>query len=236
MTSDVDFGASLESKTEIYLEQLIECTELLPELLAEYAAGNDIGDRIEQIESIESDCDRTRRTITASIANADSREIGLLNTPITFNQSALLDFYKELDVVANHTERIAQELEMMHPEPTNECYEQLQTMAVTITEMTQVLSEVVKRFISGISRNGASETLTDEIETIRRLESRCDKSRNNVIATAFASDLTQPLVYREFAVLFDELANTIEDVTDRITVISSEEPGIVTESTPNSAD
>ncbi|ERH08010.1 MAG: hypothetical protein J07HN4v3_00375, partial [Halonotius sp. J07HN4] len=51
----------------------------------------------------------------------------------------------------------------------------------------------------------------------------------------FESDLAQPLVYRELAVLFDELANTIEDLTDRITVISSDEPGIVTEGDPDSS-
>jgi len=43
-------------------------------------------------------------------------------------------------------------------------------------------------------------------------------------------------VYRELAVLLDELANTIEDLTDRITVISSEEPGIVTETSPDHTD
>lgn len=236
MPSDTDFESTLEAKTVTYLEQLVDCTERLPTLLTAYAEEDEYEAIIDQIEAAETDCDQTRRDITALIANAGTREIGLLNTPINLNQSALLDFYKQLDVVANHTERIAQELAMLQPAPTNDSYEQFREMAVLIVEMTQVLSDVVERFISGLARNDASETLTDEIETIRALESNCDTARNDVIATAFSSDVPQPLVYRELAVLLDELANTIEDLTDRITVISSEEPGIVTETSPDHTD
>ena len=235
MSPHTDFGATLESQTETYLGKLTECTDLLPTVLTAYADGEEYAATTTQIEEIESECDQLRREITASIANADSKEIGLLNTPINLNQSALLDFYKQLDVVANHTERIAQELGMVQPEPANDSYDQLQEMAALIVEMTDVLSDVVARFITGLARNKSTETLVAEIEQIRTLESRCDIARNEVIATAFESDLAQPLVYRELAVLFDELANTIEDLTDRITVISSDEPGIVTEGDPDSS-
>ena len=236
MSSDADFESTLESKTVTYLDQLADCTERLPTLLTAYAEGREYEPIIDQIEAAENDCDQTRREITALIANAGTREIGLLNTPINLNQSALLDFYKQLDVVANHTERIAQELSMLQPAASNNSYEQFQEMATLIVEMTEVLNDVVERFITGLARNNASETLTDEIETIRALESKCDTARNDVIATAFSSDLPQPLVYRELAVLLDELANTIEDLTDRITVISSEEPGIVTEASLDQTD
>jgi uncharacterized protein Yka (UPF0111/DUF47 family) len=99
--------------------------------------------------------------------------------------------------------------------------------------MTAVLGDVVEGFVHGLARSGATETLTEGIETIRGLESECDGLRNDAIETAFADDaVDQPLVYRELAILLDELANTIEDLTDRMVVIASKEPGIVTEADP----
>ena len=153
----------------------------------------------------------------------------LLNTRINFNESALLDFYKELDVVANHTERIVQEVAMMRPDADVAPFRDMEAMAGRIAEMTALLADVVTRFVHGLARSDATETLTGEIEAIRGLESECDELRNDAIATAFRDDaVAEPLVYRELAVLLDELANAIEDLTDRIVVIASKEPGIVT--------
>ncbi|OYR81898.1 hypothetical protein DJ84_11850, partial [Halorubrum ezzemoulense] len=103
-------------------------------------------------------------------------------------------------------------------------------MADRIAEMTDVLADVVEGFVRGLARADATETLAEGIESIRALESECDDLRNDAIETAFADgSIDQPLVYRELAILLDELANTIEDLTDRIVVIASKEPGIVTD-------
>lgn len=233
MTTDTDFGASLESRTAAYCDRLGDCAALLPELFDHYANDGEYRETVERIESIESECDQRRRSITAAITNADAKEIGLLNTRINHNQSALIDFVNELDVVANHTERIAQELEMMQPDPDAAAFERLAAMADPIVEMTDVLSDVTERFIHGLARSDATETLTDGIEAIRELESRCDELRNDAITTAFETGVDQPLVYRELAVLLDELANTMEDLTDRIIIITSEESGIITEVDPD---
>lgn len=230
MTSEPGFDEILESRTVTYLDQLTLCSTYLPDLLDEYANSDETAQTVETIEETESKCDDIRRSITALIANADSQDIGLLNTRIKFNQSALLKFYNDLDFIANHTERIAQELMMIQPSSEVASYDQLQEMAVIIVEMTEILSNVVVRFIQSLARTNASETLTDGIQQIRDFESQCDTIRNDVIKSVFENDVDNPLVYREFAILFDELANTIEDLTDQITVISSEEPGIITES------
>jgi len=234
MTSETGFSGTLESQTQTYLDQLTLCSTYLPELLDEYASGSETKQVVGMIEETESECDDVRRSITALISNADSQDIGLLSTRIKFNQSALLTFYKDLDIIANHTERIAQELTMIRPSPEVDSYDRLREMAAIIVEMTEELADVVARFIQSLARTNASDTLTDGIERIRDFESQCDTVRNDVIKSAFENDIENPLVYREFAVLLDELANTIEDLTDQITVISSEEPGIVTEAEPDS--
>jgi uncharacterized protein Yka (UPF0111/DUF47 family) len=234
MPTDADFGERLEAKTVAYLGRIDDCVALLPRAFEEYASEGDYRETGNEIAAIESDCDDLVREIRGVITNAGPDDIGLLNTRINFNESALLDFYTELDVVANHTERIVQEVVMMRPAADVDPFRDMREMAARIVEMTAVLADVVERFVHGLARSDATETLTEGIESIRALESECDGLRNDAIETAFADDaIGEPLVYRELAILLDELANTIEDLTDRIVVIASKEPGIVTEGTPD---
>ncbi|WP_280587202.1 DUF47 family protein [Halorubrum sp. Boch-26] len=234
MSTDADFGERLEEHTETYLDRINDCVALLPRALDEYASGGPYRETADEIAAIESECDGLVREIRGVITNAGPDDIGLLNTRINFNESALLDFYTELDVVANHTERIVQEVIMMRPDADVEPFRDMREMATHIVEMVAVLGDVVTRFVYGLARSDATETLTEGIESIRALESECDELRNDAIATAFADGaIDEPLVYRELAILLDELANTIEDLTDRIVVIASKEPGIVTEADPD---
>jgi uncharacterized protein Yka (UPF0111/DUF47 family) len=231
MPTDADFGERLESQTAAYLDRIDDCVALLPRALDEYASDGPYRETVDEIAAIESECDELVREITGTITDAGPDDIGLLNTRINFNESALLDFYKELDVVANHTERIVQEVVMMRPDAGGDSFRDMREMAGRIVEMVTVLGDVVEGFVRGLARSDTTETLTEGIDVIRGLESECDELRNDAIATAFADDaVDQPLVYRELAILLDELANAIEDLTDRMVVIASKEPGIVTES------
>ena len=234
MSTDANFGERLEARTETYLDRIDDCVALLPRALDEYASDGPYRETAGEIAAIESECDDLVRDIRGVITNAGPDDIGLLNTRINFNESALLDFYTELDVVANHTERIVQEVVMMRPDADGDSFRDMREMAGRIVEMVTVLGDVVEGFVRGLARSDATETLTEGIEAIRDLESECDELRNDAIATAFADDaVDQPLVYRELAILLDELANTIEDLTDRMVVIASKEPGIVTEANPD---
>jgi len=233
MSTDAGFGERLETQTAAYLDRIDDCVALLPRALDEYATDGPYRETVAEIAALESECDERVRAITSSITDAGPDDIGLLNTRINFNESALLDFYKELDVVPNHTERIVQEVVMMRPDADTDSFRDMREMATRIVEMVAVLGDVVERFVRGLARSDATETLTEGIGTIRGLESECDELRNHAIETAFADDgVDQPLVYRELVILLDELANTIEDLTDRMVVIASKEPGIVAERTP----
>ena len=231
MSSDPDFGTQLDTLTETYFSDLRECVGLLPQILSEYENTDNYHETLEQIQGLESDCDRTVREINGTIANAGPSEMGLLNSRVHFNSSALIQFYQKLDVIANTTERIAQEVRMMQPAHDNDCFDGLQEMAAATAREITTLEDVVKRFVHSLRNTTEQAVLTAEIAAIRDMESECDRIRNRVIETAFADEsIEQPLMYREFAILFDELANTMEDVTDQIIIISSHEPGIVAES------
>ncbi|MGQ3328147.1 DUF47 domain-containing protein [Halorubrum sp. FL23] len=233
MSTDASFGERLETQTVAYLDQIDDCVALLPRALDEYASDDEFRETVDEIAALESECDDRVREIRGTITDAGPDDIGLLNTRINFNESALLDFYNELDVVPNHTERIAQEIAMMRPDAAVPPFRDMREMATRIAEMTVILGDVVEGFVRGLARSDATATLTEGIARIRALESECDELRNAAIESAFAEDaVDQPLVYREIAILLDELANTIEDLTDRIVVIASKEPGIVAERSP----
>ena len=237
MATDGDFGERLETQTDAYLERIHDCVRLLPVALETYETTGDTTDTAAEIGTIESECDERVRKLTAVITNAGPDDIGLLNTRITFNESALIDLYKTLDVVANHTERIVQEVVMMRPPADVQPFADMREMAGLIVEMTATLESVVGDFVRGLTQSDGTRTLVDDIETIRELESACDELRNDAIATAFTDEsIDAPLVYRELAILLDELANTIEDLTDRMIVIASTEPGIVTDADPDATE
>ncbi len=233
MAAGPTFGDELDAQTETYLDQLTDCVALLPEILGEYAADGDYESTFEEIGEIESECDGLNREINGTITNAGPDDIGLLNSRVHFNASELISFYGTLDVIANHTERIAQELLMMRPPHDNACFEGLHEMAYEIEGGLDALETAVVEFVHAMSRTDESTDLTEDIEAVRAMESACDELRNSVISRAFDDDgIDQPLMYREFAILFDELANTMEDITDQVVIIASNEPGITTEPKP----
>jgi len=232
MSTGPTFGEELESQTETCLNRLADCISLLPELFDQYRTDGDYRETFEEIQEIESECDRLNRNINGTITNAGPEDIGLLNSRVHFNTSSLISFYGQLDVIANLTERIAQELLMIQPAHDNECFQRMSEMADSAAAGMAPLVDVVVRFIHSLSTTDESDTLTDEINAVRRMESECDELRNAIITTAFDGDVDDPLLYREFAILLDKLANTMEDVTDQVIVIASNEPGIVTEPDP----
>ncbi len=229
MTDDAGFGERLETRTGAYVERLEACAALLPDLCDRYAADGDYEETLARIESLESEADDLVREITAMITDAGADDIGLLNTRINFNQSALLDLYRDLDIVANHTERIAQEVVMTRPDPGSEPFDRLREMSEEVVVMAETLADVVVRFVRGLARADASETIADGIDAIRAAESRCDTLRNAAIEAAFEDGSTaEALLQRELAILLDELANAMEDLTDAMVIIASKEPGVIT--------
>jgi len=235
MSTDADFGERLEAQTATYLDRIDDCVALLPQAFDEYASGGPYRETVDEIAALESECDdQVRGDHGRHHQRRPGRHWPVEHPDQLQRVRAARLFYKELDVVPNHTERIVQEVAMMRPDADTDSFRDMREMADRITKMTAVLGDVVERFVRGLARSDATETLTEGIEAIRDLESECDDLRNDAIETAFAdTDIDQPLVYRELAILLDELANTIEDLTDRIVVIASKEPGIVTDTDPD---
>ncbi|MEZ3117239.1 DUF47 family protein [Halobaculum sp. MBLA0147] len=230
MTTDGDFRDTLLTRTEAYLEDAAACVDLLPDLLSAYAAEEDYEAVAHEIQRLESDCDETLRAISAHLANTDAREMGLLSSRVHVNTPSLLDLYQEVDAVVNLAERIAEELLVVPLDPETAAFDGLVEMAADATRAVAALETVVTEFVDLLSAPEASGSLGDEVTTIREIESACDGHRNDTLASAFGDEtVPDPHRYREFALLFDRLVDGVEDITDQMWVIASDDPSLVVE-------
>lgn len=222
----------LRSQTETYLNTVAACVDLLPQLIENYSSGDGYQETANEICTLESECDERNQEISSLLSNATVEQIGLRNTHIDFNLEQILRMYQKIDEVANTAEQIAEQLVTMKPPRREPHIQKFQELATCATKASDVLRDVVSTFARALCNPNQTTTVTDEIKKIRTLESSCDKLRNDLIENAFADNsIDQPLVYREFALLFDRLVDTIEDVTDQIVLISSTESWISTEDT-----
>lgn len=231
-SSDASIDSQLRSQTETYLGDIADCVRLLPQLLKNYSRGRGFEETAAEIRRLESQCDEKNRQISGLLSNSTTKEIGLRNSRIHLNATQVLELYQQLDDIVNTVERIAEELITIRPPRIRSCFQQFQEMTGCATTAMNVLEEVVTTFTRLLCSHNKTGMIAEKIETIRAAESACDRIRNELIADVFADEsIAQPLIYREFALLFDQLTDSIEDVTDQVVLISSSESWLSTEIT-----
>lgn len=232
-SSDASIDSQLQAETETYLSDIAGCVRLLPQLLKNYSRGRGFEETAAEIRRLESQCDERNRQISGLLSNATSKEMGLRNSRIHLNATQVLELYQQLDDIVNTVERIAEELITVRPPRIRSCFQQFQEMTECATTAMAALEEVVTTFTQLLCSYEKTGLIAEKIETIRAAESSCDRIRNELTADVFADEsVAQPLIYREFALLFDQLTDSIEDVTDQVVLISSGESWISTETAP----
>lgn len=230
--SDVSFESRLDSLTKRYLQTTRECVHLLPELLSVYADGGEYRAIAREIRTLETECDKTNREIRRLFSNATAEDFGLRNTRIYLNLHQILETYQRIDTVANAVERIADELVTIRPPRVEPYFGQFEEMATYATTAVDALEEMMAAFTLSLREGGRTETIGEAIHVIREAESSCDTSRNDLLEDVFGDEsVERPLLYREFALLFDRLVDAIEDVTDHLVLVASDESWSDTEAT-----
>lgn len=233
---DQTFEDQLLSETDAYLNRVEDCVFQLQTLLDQYVAESSYKGVVDLISEIESDCDQLNRRISALISNSNARKLGIKLTRLHVNSRPTIQLYQLLDEIANAVEQFAEEIDAISPPIDEPCLDRLREMAdIAIRTMT-VLKEAVTDYVRVLCQPDTAITLTAEIGRIRTAESRCDKLRTEVIATAF-SDGPSPtaLVYRELALLLDQVVDTMEDVTDQMILIIGNQSWIEIESEESEA-
>jgi uncharacterized protein Yka (UPF0111/DUF47 family) len=222
-------GDRIVAGTEQYVSRVEACVTLVPELLEGYVEGGPYRATAERIRTLESECDHAGRRVSAAITTASAEQVGLRNSRVHINSPQVVSLFQTLDEVANAAEQVAEELLTVRP-PTGAPFDRLREMADRATEAMAALAGAVVAFVRALCDPADSVTLVDEVEAVRESESACDRLRNDAVATAFDdAPAAEALLYREFALLLDGLLDAMEDVTDRIVLISSNESWVRTQ-------
>jgi uncharacterized protein Yka (UPF0111/DUF47 family) len=226
---DTTVGDRIVAGTEQYVSRVERCVTLVSELLEGYVEGGPYRETAERIRTLESECDHAGRRVSAAITTASAEQVGLRNSRVHINSPQVVSLFQTLDEVANAAEQVAEELLTVRP-PTGIPFDQLRGMADCATEAVAALAGAVIAFVRALCDPSDSVILVDEVEAVRESESACDRLRNDAVATAFDDAPTaEALLYREFALLLDGLLDAMEDVTDRIVLISSNESWVRTQ-------
>ena len=218
------FGRQLESLTDRYLEDLDACVGTLAPLVDRYRSGEECGATVDRTRRLESDCDRTARELGGLVTSVDPQTTGIRQTWIYLNTDRLLELYGALDSVANAAEQFAAELTAIEPPRRERCLDGLHRMADRASVAAEELETVVSAFVRALCRPGGTVSLTEGVTRIRTLESEADAIRSDVLSAAFDGDADgSGIVYRQLAVLLDAVLDAIEDVTDRMHLLSGTE-------------
>jgi uncharacterized protein Yka (UPF0111/DUF47 family) len=132
--------------------------------------------------------------------------------------------YGTLDSVANAAEQFATELESIEPPRRKRCLDGLYRMAEHAVQAIKELETAVSAFVRALCRPDGTVSLTEQVTRIQTIESEADGIRNDVLSAAF--DRTPDgtgVVYRQLAVLLDAVLDAMEDVTDRMHLLSGTE-------------
>ncbi|MFB6171717.1 MAG: DUF47 domain-containing protein [Haloarculaceae archaeon] len=229
VADSAQFEARIVSQTETYLDQVEACVTEVPRLLEAYADRGPYRQTADRIAEAESDCDRTQREIGGLIANADATDLGIRLTRLHLNSGPTIELYQLLDEIANAAERFAEELVAIGPQRSLACLDRLREMAECAARTVPHLRRAVAEFVRVLCDPGRTGSVVEEVTRIRAAESDCDRTRNDLLAAAFDGATTEPLVYREFALLLDGLVDTMEDVTDQLLLITGNQSWIAIE-------
>lgn len=207
------FSKSEEIKNLVgeHAEAVVECYDRYEEAMKNILDGCsvvEIHNYTNQLRELESIADSIRHKIIRSLL-----EGGLL----VDSRKSLMHVIEGVDVVADITEDIIQEIYMMKlelPEFTHE----------PIMEMTRITREQLKLLIKSIKNIVSKykiDKMTKMIQEIEELESKVDDVQHGLIKELFEKDydLAYKMQVREFINLIGSMADTIEDISDSVEII-----------------
>lgn len=217
------FDRRLETLTETFVERVADCLEYLPALVDRYADGEPYVEDVQRVQALESECDRTYREVSALVATATERDLGIRLTGVYLNRDQLLELFRRLDEVANATERFASDLAAIEPPRLEAPLDGLREMAELATEGMQYLENAVTDLVRALCNPDEVAPVADVVESIRRTESAVDELRDGVVSVAFEREShAVALVYRELALLLDGVLDAMEDTTDLMFVVDGD--------------
>jgi uncharacterized protein Yka (UPF0111/DUF47 family) len=206
---DIDgLGAGVRAHTVRYVEAVVDCVALLVPALRRYQSAGTLGDLVSAIDDAESACDRWRRELARTLASMPPAFTGG-----TVTSGQLLQFFHQVDAVANRSERAVAMLDATGP-PLDDV-PRLVKLGERTREAAEELAVATVAYVEALPE-GDTGAVTDSVERVATLEEECDEIRQTVVRSAFEGDQTAALLVREAVLILESVTDAAEDAADTL--------------------
>lgn len=212
-------NAGLRDRSDTYLDAVTDCVGTLPAVLSGYrTADGSFEAAVDRLSERESACDDHLAGLRRRLGRSRSPEF----TAAYLLAGEFVTFYAAVDEVPNRAERLALELAAVEPAVPVPVLDALQELVGYAVGATDLLADLVGRYVAEVEATGGSVAVADGVERIRRLERHCDDLKYDAMATAFeVADGSDALCCRRLLCLADEVANAAEDAADHLVYLNS---------------
>ncbi|MEE6208743.1 DUF47 family protein [Salarchaeum sp. III] len=200
---------SIDELSETYLEEVTECVGALDGVFDGGASG------VERVESLESRCDETGRSLQSALGAAAPTF-----RSVYLQAGDLAEFYTRVDEIANHAEAVALDYRATgaYLGPVRPHLREMVADAV-------VASTHLETATAAYLGTGGGETVSDAVSHIRALERACDDRRHDAVRVAFDErEVADALVVRELVHGVDAVVDSVEDAADHLEFMVSISP------------
>lgn len=207
------FSKSEEIKNLVgeHSDAVVNCYDKYEEAITEVLKGcskNKVEKYTNQLRELESVADSVRHKIIRSLL-----EGGLL----VDSRKSLMHVIEGVDVVADITEDIIQEIYIQGFMIPDFLHEPIREMTTVTKKQLTVLNKAIKSIVSKYK----IDKMTKMINEIEELESKVDDLQQGAIKALFETDmeLAYKMQIREFVNLIGSMSDIIEDISDSVEII-----------------
>lgn len=210
-TQTTEYAAVVTDRTETYLDAVEDCLLLVPQALSAYDDGS-FPETTTALVKQESVCDEHRRQLRHAIGRAQPNF-----TDVYLRAADLAELFSLVDEVPNAAEAFVRDLDAMSPTLDDETLTAYADVATLAVSATQLLAQGISAYVEALVTTGPTPDVSDTVDRIAALESRCDDHRNRVISRAFERRPTdEALTVRALTQSLDAVPDATEDAADHL--------------------
>lgn len=200
--------SKIERSIDHFLDKVVVAGLLFKQAMKLYMAHGvcaEFEDKMAKVESLERENDQLRRDIETEL---------YVHTLIPDLRADVMSLLEDVDVLINLFEAGLFKFHIERPQFPLETIPELNRLLEAVCECVELLIKSSRAFFRDI------QTVRDYNCKIQLLESEADKLSTALLRHIFNSelDIAQKIHLRYFVELIDELANTAEDISDRLSI------------------
>ncbi|MEH6578025.1 MAG: DUF47 family protein [Amphritea sp.] len=201
-------ASKIERKIDQFFDKVVMAGLLFRQAMKLYILHGvcaEFEDKMAQVEALESESDQLRREIETEL---------YVHTLIPDLRADVMSLLEDVDVLINLFEAGLFKFHIERPKFPQETIPELDRLLETVCECVEQLIQAARSFFRNM------EAVRDYNCKVQLLESEADKLSTALLRHIFDSelDLAHKIHLRYFVERIDKLANTAEDISDRLSI------------------